>query len=76
MNRADSQNYLVDGVAPVEVVAPSTEEELCDIVASANDDGLGIIPWGGGTRAAQGQSGDYCVRIWGKCGVTFVVLED
>ena len=56
MNRADSKDYRVDGVAPVEVVAPSTEEELCDIVASANDDGLGIIPWGGGTRAALGNT--------------------
>ena len=56
MNRADSQDYRVDGISPVDVAAPSTEEELCDIVASANDDGLGIIPWGGGTRAALGNT--------------------
>ena len=55
-NRANSQNYRVDGISPVDVVAPSTEEELRDIVASANDDGLGIIPWGGGTRAALGNT--------------------
>ena len=56
MNRADSKNYRVDGVAPVDVATPSTEEELCDIVASANYDGLGIIPWGGGTRVALGNT--------------------
>ena len=56
MNRADSKDYRVDGVAPVDVVTPSTEEELCDIVASANNDGLGIIPWGGGTRATLGNT--------------------
>ena len=54
MNSADSQNYSVDGVAPVDVIAPSTEEELSESVASANADGLGIIPWGGGTRVALG----------------------
>ena len=56
MNRADSQKYLVDGAPPVDVATPSTEEELCDIVASANDDGLGIIPWGGGTRVTLGNT--------------------
>ena len=55
-NRDNSQNYSIDGIAPVDVVSPSTEEELCDIVASANDEGLGIIPWGGGTRAAVGNT--------------------
>ncbi|MXY21840.1 MAG: FAD-binding oxidoreductase [Dehalococcoidia bacterium] len=55
-NSPDSQNYLVDGIPPVDVATPSTEEELCDIVASANNDGLGIIPWGGGTRVALGNT--------------------
>lgn len=55
-NSPDSQNYLVDGIPPVDVATPSTEEELCDIVASANYDGLGIIPWGGGTRVALGNT--------------------
>lgn len=53
-NGPASQNYRVDGISPIDVAAPSTEDELCDIVASANDDGLGIIPWGGGTRVALG----------------------
>lgn len=55
-NSPDPQNYLVDGIHPVDVVSPSTEEELCDIVASANDDGIGIILWGGGTRTALGNT--------------------
>ena len=50
------ERFRIDGIVPVDVVTPSTEEELCDIVASANDDGLGIIPWGGGTRAALGNT--------------------
>lgn len=53
-NRANPQNYRVDGISPLDVVAPSTEAELCDIVADANSDGLGIIPWGGGTRVTLG----------------------
>ena len=54
MNRADSQDYRVDGISPLDVVAPSNEEELCDIIASANADRIGIIPWGGGTRVSLG----------------------
>ncbi|MCY4529974.1 MAG: FAD-binding oxidoreductase, partial [Chloroflexi bacterium] len=54
MNKADSKEYRVDGVAPVDVVAPSSEEELCEVVAAANKDGLGIIPYGGGTRIGLG----------------------
>ena len=50
------ERFRIDGIVPIDVVAPSTEEELCDIVASANDDGLGIIPWGGGTRASLGNT--------------------
>ncbi len=54
MNRADSQNYRIDGIAPVDVVAPSSEDQLCEIVAAANKDGLGVIPYGGGTRIGLG----------------------
>ena len=56
MNSPDSQNYLVDGIAPLDVVSPSTEEELRGIVASANEEGLGIIPWGGGSRISLGNT--------------------
>ena len=54
MNRAESQNYLVDDVAPLDVVTPANERELSQIVASANEDGIGIIPYGGGTRMSLG----------------------
>ncbi len=55
-NSPDSQNYLVDGVAPLDVVSPSSEDELCDTVAAANADGIGIIPWGGGSRISLGNT--------------------
>ena len=54
MNRADPREYCVDGVAPVDVVSPTTEEELCDLVSSANAEGVGIIPAGGGTLMSLG----------------------
>ena len=54
MNRADPRDYCVDGVAPVEVAAPATEEELCDLVYSANAEGVGIIPVGGRTLMSLG----------------------
>ena len=54
MNRADSQDYRVDGISSLDVAAPSTEAELCRIVADANADRIGIIPWGGATRMSLG----------------------
>ncbi len=56
MNSPDSQNYRVDGIAPLDVASPSSEEELGGVVAAANADGIGIIPWGGGTRVALGNA--------------------
>ncbi len=53
-NRANPQNYRIDGIAPVDVVAPSSEEQLCETVVAANKDGLGVIPYGGGTRIGLG----------------------
>ena len=52
----DSPKYDVDGIAPLDVVAPSDETELCRVVASANADGVGVIPWGGGTRIRLGNA--------------------
>ncbi len=44
----------IDGVLPHSTVKPSNEDELRDAVASANEDGSAIFPWGGGTRMALG----------------------
>ena len=44
----------IDGVLPYSTVKPSNEDELRDAVASANEDGSAIFPWGGGTRMALG----------------------
>ncbi len=51
-----SPKYDVDGVAPIDVVAPVNESELSRIVADANADRIGIIPWGGGSRISLGNT--------------------
>ncbi len=51
-----SERFDIDGIAPLDVVAPASEDELCRIVASANADGIGIVPWGGGTRISLGNA--------------------
>ena len=48
------ERFFIDSIPPVDVVAPSSEERLCEVVAAANKDGLGIIPYGGGTRISLG----------------------
>ena len=45
---------MIDGVAPISVVRPSTVDALCSEVAAANREGVGVFPWGGGTRMALG----------------------
>ncbi len=47
-------SYMIDGVAPVSVVRPSTVDELCDEVAAADRDGVAVYPRGGGTQISLG----------------------
>ena len=47
-------SYMIDGVAPISVVRPTTIDDLCDEVAAADRDGVGVFPWGGGTKMSLG----------------------
>ena len=47
-------SYMIDGVAPVSVIRPSTVDHLCNEVAAANRDGVAVFPWGGGTQMSLG----------------------
>lgn len=47
-------SYMIDGVAPISVVRPTTIDELCGEVAAADRDGVGVFPWGGGTKMSLG----------------------
>jgi glycolate oxidase FAD binding subunit len=44
----------VDGVAPSHVIEPGGTEELSSVLALANDQGLGVVPRGGGTKLTLG----------------------
>ena len=46
--------WAIDGVEPLEVVSPSSEDQLSRVVASADSDGTALFPRGGGTRIALG----------------------
>ena len=46
--------WAIDGVEPLEVVSPSSEDQLSREVARANADGAAIFPRGGGTRIDLG----------------------
>src|SRR5690606_29250135 len=52
--RRDPQDYAVDGVVPAVALAPTTVEEVSACLAAANDAGLGVIPWGGGSHMGLG----------------------
>ncbi len=47
-------SYAVDGMTPGMVVRPPTIEALSDVVGMANEEGLSIIPIGGGTQRSLG----------------------
>ena len=46
--------HSLDGLSPSTVAQPGTLDELSAALASANDSGLAVIPWGGGTRIGVG----------------------
>ena len=47
-------SYMIDGVAPVSVIRPSTVDEFCSEIAAADRDGVAVFPWGGGTQMSLG----------------------
>ena len=50
----DTKAFSVDEVAPRAVVHPADEDEVAAVVRAANEAGLAIIPWGGGTSMRTG----------------------
>jgi len=46
--------YTVDGLVPAAVVHPTSVEEMSRVVAMAQRERLGVIPWGGGTGQRLG----------------------
>ncbi len=43
-------DFVVDGQTPQAAVAPATVEQVADVLRFANEHGLAVIPWGGGTH--------------------------
>lgn len=50
--------YTVDGIEPATVVLPSTVEELSQLLALANREGVKVVPYGGGTQMTLGNTPD------------------
>ena len=46
--------YSIDGLHPKVVVAPRGVQQLSQAMADAWEERLGVVPWGGGTRAQLG----------------------
>ena len=46
--------YAVDGQVPAAVIFPTTPDEVEKVVTLALEEGLTIIPWGGGTQMGLG----------------------
>lgn len=46
--------FAVDGLTPQAAVAPSTYEQVAEVVRYAHTEGLAVIPWGSGTHVRIG----------------------
>jgi glycolate oxidase FAD binding subunit len=46
--------YAIDGMAPTVVAAPDSAEQVSRLLAFANDNGLAVVPWGGGVAMSMG----------------------
>src|SRR3990170_6356475 len=47
---AADEGYDVDGLTPQAAVAPSTYEQVAEVMRYAHAEGLAVIPWGGGAH--------------------------
>ena len=52
--RDDLARFAIDGVEPLAVASPSSEDALREVVAAADGAGVAVFPRGGGTRTALG----------------------
>ena len=46
--------HQVDGVTPRAVVSPQNIRQVAEVVRYANERGLAMVPWGGGTKMSMG----------------------
>jgi glycolate oxidase FAD binding subunit len=51
---SDGDEYAVDGVVPRIAAAPSTPEQVAELMRYANAERLAVIPWGGGAHMGIG----------------------
>jgi len=50
----DRSRYLLEGRTPDAVAFPGSVEEVCQLLALASEEGVAVIPWGGGTKKSLG----------------------
>ncbi len=50
----DIASYAVDGMIPTAAVRPPDLQALAEVVGDGNDEGLAIVPFGGGTQRSLG----------------------
>ena len=59
-----AESFKLGGKTPSVVVSPSDHESLCRVLARANEAGLAVFPWGGGTGHGTGYApGKYDVAL-------------
>ena len=49
-----AESFKLGGKTPSVVVSPADHEALCRVLARANEAGLAVFPWGGGTSRGTG----------------------
>lgn len=52
--QAEPAEYVVDGVTPRLALVPASVDEVSQCLAAANEAGLVVVPWGGGTQMGFG----------------------
>jgi glycolate oxidase FAD binding subunit len=56
--------FAVDGLIPRAAVAPSTYDQVAEVVRYAHMEGLAVVPWGGGTHMHFGNTpGRYDIAL-------------
>ena len=50
-----TQTYAVDGLRPGAVIFPRNAREVSQVVKTANQENLSILPWGSGSQMGSGR---------------------
>ncbi len=71
--RRDPAEYRIDGLTPSLALAPTSVDQVRDVLAASAEAGAAVVPWGGGTQIGFGNLPEACDLALDLRGLTEIV---